>query len=228
MKYDVEVGQVYLAADGSKCGHLVTDVTTYADCDDVVTTSFTPAGFGTPGNRIDAFKLAVVRYYLVPQMPDWAPAANSKVRKNTRSCPGSPRPTAKESFDRWMKEQNPRYTEYDDSIIVRAARMAFDAGVSYAQKEVGTPSFTITGFGQITEHDVLLVTRQNDTKFIAQAKRVINKGTDCEEIVLGKSKNDYFIVSLYLEGRSWVKSVARLPDVEVTALTNTTRVFVRS
>lgn len=74
MKYGIEVDQVYVAADGSKCGHLVTDVTTYADCDDVVTTPFTAGGWKEPGNRIDSFKLAMVRYSLAATPPDWMPA----------------------------------------------------------------------------------------------------------------------------------------------------------
>ena len=71
--YGIRVGQIYLAADDSKCGHLVTDVTTFAHCDDVVTTPFTASGWGEPGNRIDSFKLALVRYYLVMEAPEWMP-----------------------------------------------------------------------------------------------------------------------------------------------------------
>ena len=73
MKYNIEVGQIYTAADGSKCGHLVTDITTFADCDDVVTNPFTPDGFKWEGNRIDAFKLAMMRYVLVDTSPEWMP-----------------------------------------------------------------------------------------------------------------------------------------------------------
>jgi hypothetical protein len=73
MRYGIEVGQIYTAADGSKCGHLVTDVTTFAHCDDVVTTPFTPDGFKGNGNRIDAFKLAMVRYSLT-DAPVWMPS----------------------------------------------------------------------------------------------------------------------------------------------------------
>lgn len=74
MKYGIAVGQIYVAADGSKGGHLVTDVTTYAGCDDVVTTPFTASGWKSPGNRIDAFKLAMVRYSLTAEAPAWMPA----------------------------------------------------------------------------------------------------------------------------------------------------------
>lgn len=72
--YGVTVGQIYIAADGSKCGHLVTDTTTYAYCDDVVTTPFIRDEWKEPGNRIDAFKLAMVRYTLSDTRPEWMPA----------------------------------------------------------------------------------------------------------------------------------------------------------
>lgn len=73
MGYGIEVWQIYLAADGSKCGHLVTDVTSFSHCGDVVTTPFAARGWGQAGNRIDAFKLAMVRYSLSPEPPDWMP-----------------------------------------------------------------------------------------------------------------------------------------------------------
>lgn len=71
--YGVAAGQIYIAADGSKCGHLVTDATTFAHCNDVVTTPFTASGWKESGNRIDAFKLVMVRYSLVSEAPDWMP-----------------------------------------------------------------------------------------------------------------------------------------------------------
>lgn len=74
-KYGIAVGQVYVAADGSQCGHIVTDTTTFAYCDDIITTPFTASGMGADGNRIDAFKLARVRYCLVAELPAWFPAA---------------------------------------------------------------------------------------------------------------------------------------------------------
>jgi len=73
VKYGVEVGQIWVAADGSKCGHLVTDITTFAYCDDVVTCPFRPQGITAYDNRIDVFKLAQVRYYLPEVIPEWVP-----------------------------------------------------------------------------------------------------------------------------------------------------------
>lgn len=72
-RYGIEVGQIYVAADGGKWGHLVTDTSTYGHVDDVVTRPFTSNGFDPDGNRIDAFKLAKVRYVLVDEFPDWMP-----------------------------------------------------------------------------------------------------------------------------------------------------------
>ena len=57
-RYGIAVGQVYAQADGSGGTVTVTDVETYADCDDVVV-------FYAPENRsfrIDCFKLATVSY----------------------------------------------------------------------------------------------------------------------------------------------------------------------
>ena len=59
-KYGIEVDQYYSAADGSKGLLRVLDVETYADCGDVVVED--RGGFSY---RIDAFKLAMVRYNLV-------------------------------------------------------------------------------------------------------------------------------------------------------------------
>lgn len=59
-RYGIAVGQVYAPADGSQNRLTVRDVETYADCDDVVV--FDEAQ-GIE-RRIDAFKLAKVRYRL--------------------------------------------------------------------------------------------------------------------------------------------------------------------
>lgn len=61
-RYGIEVGQVYVPADGSKNRLTVRNVVTYAECDDVVV--FDEAQ-GLE-RRIDAFKLAKVRYSLQP------------------------------------------------------------------------------------------------------------------------------------------------------------------
>lgn len=85
----------------------------------------------------------------------------------------------------------------------------------------------VTGVGQINFGDVLVVERQDGWKFIAVARQVLNKGKESEEIVFCKSRNDYFIMSMFLDGKSWVKNVSRLPGVEITAITNTATKFRR-
>lgn len=86
---------------------------------------------------------------------------------------------------------------------------------------------SVTDYGQIKEGDTLAIEKANGCKFMATAKKIINPGTQKEEVVICKSKNDYFIVSMLLDGTSWVKNVTRLPNVELTSITNNVRAFVR-
>jgi hypothetical protein len=60
-RYGIAVAQVYERADGTDCPVRVVDVTTYAHCDDVVIECVNGA---EPPTRIEAFKLARVRYCL--------------------------------------------------------------------------------------------------------------------------------------------------------------------
>ncbi len=62
-RYGIEVGQVYVPADGSANRLVVRDVTSFADCDDIVVFDQRQG----IERRIDAFKLARVRYSLQPQ-----------------------------------------------------------------------------------------------------------------------------------------------------------------
>lgn len=69
--YGVENDQIYLAADGSKAGHVVVDAHTYAYVNDVIVRPFDVNGFYAE-RRIDSFKLAMVRYTL-SDAPYWIP-----------------------------------------------------------------------------------------------------------------------------------------------------------
>lgn len=69
--YGIMDGQIYLAADGSKSGHVVVDAHTYAYVNDVIVRPFDANGFYTE-HRIDTFKLAMVRYTL-SDAPGWMP-----------------------------------------------------------------------------------------------------------------------------------------------------------
>lgn len=82
----VKRGEIYIAADGGKYGHLVVDVERFKDCDDVVTHPFDASGLsdGGEGNRIDKFKLTMVRYYRCDEvpLPEWIPSDVIIARSN--------------------------------------------------------------------------------------------------------------------------------------------------
>lgn len=70
-RYGIRVGQVYRAADGISLSRLtVVDVDTYRGCDDVVVLD----ELSGVERRIDAFKLAMVRYQLVSDPVYGSPA----------------------------------------------------------------------------------------------------------------------------------------------------------
>ena len=69
IRYGIKVNQRYAAADGkSKTILTVVDVDTFASCDDVIVRD----SVQNLERRIDCFKLAMVRYYLIfePVEPD--------------------------------------------------------------------------------------------------------------------------------------------------------------
>ena len=86
----------------------------------------------------------------------------------------------------------------------------------------------VTDVGQIKKGELLAIQKRNGVKFIAVAKKIINAGKPTEEIVINLSGNDYFIMSLFLEGKSWVRHIVRLPDVEVTCIVNNMKAFVKN
>lgn len=59
-KYGIKVGQIYTPADGSNGKLVVKDITTFSDVGDVVVYD----ELEKQERRIDAFKLAMVRYTL--------------------------------------------------------------------------------------------------------------------------------------------------------------------
>lgn len=60
VRYNIEVGQRYVPADGGEGSLIVTNVTKHEDCDDIVVYDTTEK----VERRIDAFQLAMVRYKL--------------------------------------------------------------------------------------------------------------------------------------------------------------------
>lgn len=81
----------------------------------------------------------------------------------------------------------------------------------------------VTGYGQINNGDALIIETKTGITFPAVAKRVLHGGTDKEEVVIAKSKNHYFIMSMMLAGKSWAKNVIRIPGAVLTSYSNTTK-----
>lgn len=83
----------------------------------------------------------------------------------------------------------------------------------------------LTGYGQVSAGDVLLIQRRNEFVAPVTVKDVLNKGTDKEEIILSKSKNIYFIVSMFLAGESWCKACSRLVNGKIYSISNSMHNF---
>lgn len=81
----------------------------------------------------------------------------------------------------------------------------------------------ITGYGQISTGDVLLIKRSNEFVAPVEVKDVLQKGTDEEEIILSKTKNQYFIMSMFIDGKSWVKECCKLVDGRIYSISNNQR-----
>lgn len=69
----------------------------------------------------------------------------------------------------------------------------------------------VDGYGVINQGDYILL-NTNIGNYITKAKRVINKGTDKEEVIVHTGKNHYFITSLILNNKGWVKKVRVLKN----------------
>ena len=82
---------------------------------------------------------------------------------------------------------------------------------------------TVINYGQINNGDALIIETKTGITFPAVAKRVLHGGTDKEEVVIAKSKNHYFIMSMMLAGNSWAKNVIRVPGAVLTSYSNTTK-----
>ena len=83
---------------------------------------------------------------------------------------------------------------------------------------------------KIYNEDLLVIQRKyDDRKILVKVAKVLNKNRPGkEEILLGRSKNDYFIWNMYMDGTSWVKRVWRIGQVELTNITNNMNEFPRS
>jgi len=91
----------------------------------------------------------------------------------------------------------------------------------------GLDILSVNDYGQLSVGDSLIIQRAQGDMYFAQVKEVIDKGTKREEIVLSKSKNDYFIMSMFLDDKSWVMECYKIKDVAFTTITNTLKEFPR-
>lgn len=73
----------------------------------------------------------------------------------------------------------------------------------------------------INDGDVLVIQSKKTKKnIIVKCRKVINRGSGEEEILLSINKNRYFIWSMYIDGSSWVWRVWNLGSVEMVSITN--------
>lgn len=89
----------------------------------------------------------------------------------------------------------------------------------------------VTAAGQIQEGELLLIRMKNGELVPVEAKQVLRpgkEGDNGEEIVISIARNNYFIMRLYLEGKSWVVDCYRIPNGRVYAVTNNMRDISRA
>lgn len=80
--------------------------------------------------------------------------------------------------------------------------------------------------GQVQEGDLLLLQKSNGITFPAIVKHVCSPGTDGEEIVINNRRNLYFNVSMYIDGKSWIKSCKKIIDGKMYSVTNNMNAWV--
>lgn len=78
----------------------------------------------------------------------------------------------------------------------------------------------VTEYGQIKEGYMLLIEKKNGVVFPCVALDVIMRGSDKEEIRFNKKRNLYFIMSMMLDGSSWVKSCKIVEQGKIYCITN--------
>ena len=83
----------------------------------------------------------------------------------------------------------------------------------------------LTEAGQLKVGDALLIEDKRGGTFIAEVKMLIESGKRSEEVVISKSKNVYFVLSNYLQGKSWVKAVDVINNAQITNICNTRKKF---
>lgn len=79
---------------------------------------------------------------------------------------------------------------------------------------------TVTSKSQISSGDLLIIKDKRGNIFPMKVKEVLNPGSNYEEILLSKGKNLYFILSMYLEGKSWVEYCKIVKGGEIFSISN--------
>ena len=80
--------------------------------------------------------------------------------------------------------------------------------------------------GMLRDGDLILIEKQNGVVFPAIIKKAINSGTENEEILFNKRRNLYFILSMMLDGSSWVKSCHKVFEGKMYDATNNMHAWV--
>lgn len=115
--YDIEPGQVYARADGAPGRVIVRDVTTFAEVGDVVVYDEAQG----VERRIDAFKLARVRYYLV----DFS-SGNEQRELMRAMLEGNASPNQQQRIAQLFRAM--QTTMQEQAADVRRARFVIDVG----------------------------------------------------------------------------------------------------
>ena len=84
----------------------------------------------------------------------------------------------------------------------------------------------VDGVDQISKGDLLLLEKDDGITFPITVSEVINQGREGEEILISKKRNLYFIMSMYLDGTSWIKDCKIVQDGKMYSITNNMRDWI--
>lgn len=80
--------------------------------------------------------------------------------------------------------------------------------------------------GQLSVGDALLIEDIKGIVFPVTVKKINFPGGLEEEVIISLSKNKYFIVSMYLDGTSWVKKCVKIINGKIFSLSNSTERYL--
>lgn len=84
---------------------------------------------------------------------------------------------------------------------------------------------SVDSIRNIKKGQLLVITRKQDKRrILVKCAGITNEN----EVLLSKTKNDYFNFDMFMTGDSWVWRVWALPsDIEITSITNNIKEFPR-